>query len=101
MWRFETQSSPESNALLLSAKRVNFAEWENVQQADLEDDEVTRYIETAVMENEMDVLGWSKINKTSYPELAKLARYTSRLVAAAVKGCSVLLEAPSVSAGLR
>ncbi|KAL1282850.1 hypothetical protein QQF64_001653 [Cirrhinus molitorella] len=55
-------------------KRANFAEWENVQQADWEGDEVTRYIKTAVMENEMDVLGWWKINKSSYPKLAKLAR---------------------------
>ncbi|XP_055055329.2 uncharacterized protein [Misgurnus anguillicaudatus] len=57
------------------AKRTNFAEWENVQQADMEDDEVTRYINTAaVMENDIDVLGWWKINKPSYPKLAKLAR---------------------------
>ncbi len=33
------------------AKRVNLVEWENVQQADREHDEVTRYIEMAVMKN--------------------------------------------------
>lgn len=56
------------------AKRANSAEWENVQQGDWEDDKVTRCIKTAVMENEMDVLGWWKINKPSYPKLTKLAR---------------------------
>ena len=40
------------------AKRVNFVEWENVQKTDWEDDEISRYIERAVMDNEMDVLGW-------------------------------------------
>lgn len=58
----------------LPAKRAHFSEWENVQQPGWEDDEVTRYIETAVMENEEDVLEWWKINKTSFPKLAKLAR---------------------------
>ncbi len=78
------------------AKRAYFEGCENVLQDDREDDEVTRYIETALMENLMD-LGWWKINKTSYPELAKLV---NRPVAA-VKGCSVLLDAPSVSTGPR
>ena len=46
-------------------KRANFVEWENIIQADWEDDEVTRYTETAVMENQMDILAWWKT--TNHP----------------------------------
>lgn len=48
----------------IQAIRANFAEWENVHQADWEDDEVGLYMETAVMENEMDILAWWKSTKT-------------------------------------
>lgn len=58
----------------LPAKRALFAEWENEPQAGWEDDEVTRYTEMAVMDNEVEILDWWKINKTSFPKLAKLAR---------------------------
>lgn len=55
------------------AKRANFAEWENVRQADWEDDEVTHYTETVVIENEKDVLGWWRTNQP-YPKLVKISQ---------------------------
>lgn len=62
---------PELSRVEPPANRANLVEWENVQRADWRDDEVSHYSETAVMENEMDVLDWWKINKSSYPKLAK------------------------------
>lgn len=55
-------------------KRALFAEWENEPQTGREDDEVTRYIEMAVMDNEVEILDWWKRNKSAYPKLAQLAR---------------------------
>lgn len=96
------RNTPKSKPLFQQKECILLNSHSNVPQADWEDDEVTRYTETA-WKTKWTFLTGGRSTKHPTQSLQSLQDqcYASRPVAAAAKGSLVLLDTPSVSIELR